>query len=88
VVERMGSFAAPKIVWLRENAPEADSSLARIVMPKDFVRLWPTGELATDMVDAAGSWFLDKRRRRWSQEICNVIGIDDDRLPRLFCARR
>jgi xylulokinase len=80
----MGSFVAPKVVWLRENEPEAYSTLAHIVMPKDFVRLWLTGELATDMVDAAGSWFLDEGRRTWSQEICDVIGIDDHRLPRLF----
>jgi xylulokinase len=80
----MGSFVAPKIVWLRENEPGVHSSLAHIVMPKDFVRLWLTGELATDMVDAAGSWFLDERRRQWSDEICNAIGIDERRLPRLL----
>lgn len=79
-----GSFVAPKMVWIRENEPEVLASLSRLVLPKDFVRLWLTGELATDMVDAAGSWFLDEGRRQWSRKICDRVGIDEALLPRLL----
>ena len=40
----------------------------RVLLPKDFVRLFLTGEHVTDMSDAAGTWWLDQARRDWSEE--------------------
>jgi xylulokinase len=83
-VRCMASFVAPKILWLKRHEPQILKSLRHILLPKDYVRLWMTGELATDMVDAAGSWFLDEGKRDWSSEILDLLELPKSYLPKLY----
>ena len=62
-------FTAPKLLWLRRHEPEAYRRIARIALPKDYVRLRLCGEHATDMADASGTLLLDVARRRWSEDV-------------------
>ena len=48
-------FTAPKLVWLRRHEPDAYARIARVMLPKDYVRLRLTGEWAIDAADASGS---------------------------------
>jgi xylulokinase len=48
-------FTAPKLLWLRRHEPEAYGRIARIMLPKDYVRLRLTGEWAIDVADASGT---------------------------------
>ena len=57
-------FQAPKILWLRNNEPEAYAKLDKVLLPKDFIRLKLTGEFATDCSDAAGTLLLDLKEKR------------------------
>lgn len=41
-------FQAPKILWLRDEEPEAYARVRQVLLPKDYVRLRLTGERATD----------------------------------------
>lgn len=77
-------FQAPKILWLRDNEPEAYARVARVLLPKDFVRLRLTGVAATDASDAAGTLLLDARRRDWSAVILDALGIPRFWLPQVF----
>ena len=52
-------FTAPKLLWLRRHEPDAYRRIARIMLPKDYVRLRLTGEWATDVADASGTLLLD-----------------------------
>jgi len=74
-------FQAPKILWLRDNEPEAYARVARVLLPKDFVRLRLTGVAATDASDAAGTLLLDARRRDWSPALLDAPGIPRSWLP-------
>jgi xylulokinase len=74
-------FQAPKILWLRDEEPERFRRLARVLLPKDYVRLRLTGELATDASDASGTLLLDLRRRDWAQPILEALEIPGDWLP-------
>ena len=76
-------FQAPKILWLRENEPEAYARLRHVLLPKDFVRFRLTGTLATDASDAAGTLLLDLAARDWSPDILNALDIDADWFPRV-----
>ncbi len=42
-------FTAPKLLWMREHEPDLYRNIARICLPKDYVRLKLTGEHATDV---------------------------------------
>ena len=65
-VKAMASFPAAKMLWLSRHEPEIHARIAAILAPKDWLRLALTGEKATDMSDAAGTWWLDEAARAWS----------------------
>jgi xylulokinase len=77
-------FQAPKILWLRDEEPENYSRVARVLLPKDYVRLRLTGEYATDASDAAGTLLLDMRERDWSGEILDALEIPPEWMPRVY----
>lgn len=74
-------FQAPKVLWLRDEEPANFDRVARVLLPKDYVRLRLTGELATDAADAAGTLFLDLRERMWSAEVLDALAVPADWLP-------
>ena len=69
-------FTAPKILWLRNHEPDNYASIARVLLPKDYVRLRLTGEHATDVSDASGMLLLDVANRTWSDEVLQALDID------------
>ncbi|WP_114389738.1 xylulokinase [Notoacmeibacter marinus] len=83
-VPAMPGFTAPKILWLRDHEPETYNAIAYILLPKDYVRLQMTGEMATDMADAAGTLWLDEARRQWSDALCEASATDPAWLPALY----
>jgi len=82
-VPAMVGFTAPKLIWLARHEPENFRRIARILLPKDYIRLRMTGSHATDMTDASGTLWLDVARRRWSDAIIAASGISIDQLPPL-----
>ena len=78
-------FQAPKLLWLRRHEPEAAARLAKLVLPKDFIRLRLTGGHATDAADASGTLFLDLRQRRYSREVLEALEVA--RRPFAGCLR-
>ena len=77
-------FTAPKLLWLRRHEPEAYGRIARVMLPKDYVRLRLTGEWATDVADASGTLLLDVARRTWSAEVLDALDVDPALLPPVF----
>jgi xylulokinase len=77
-------FQAPKVLWLRDNEPDAYRRVAHVLLPKDYIRYRLTGEFATDVSDAAGTLFLDLRRRAWSDEVLDALDIPREWLPDVF----
>ncbi len=74
-------FQAPKILWLRNHEPGPYARVARVLLPKDYIRLLLTGVAATDASDAAGTLLLDLRRRDWSDTLLNALDIPREWLP-------
>lgn len=68
-------FTAPKAMWLRRHEPANFERTARLVLPKDFIRLELTGELATDVSDAAGTILFDVERREWAWDLIDRLGL-------------
>ena len=74
-------FTAPKLLWLRRHEPEAYARIARIMLPKDYVRLRLTGEWAIDASDASGTLLLDVERRDWSTDVLGALDLPAGWLP-------
>ena len=77
-------FQAPKVLWLRDEEPDNFSRVASVLLPKDYVRLRLTGELATDASDAAGTLLFDLRDRAWSSEVLDALEVPAGWLPPIF----
>lgn len=76
-------FTAPKLVWVANNEPDIFARTHKVLLPKDYLRLWLTGEYVSDMSDSAGTSWLDTGARRWSRELLDKTGLDESRMPRL-----
>jgi xylulokinase len=74
-------FTAPKLLWLRRHEPELYGRIRHVLLPKDYVRLRLTGELAVDVADASGTLLFDVRRRVWSEDVCAELEIPLEWLP-------
>lgn len=79
----MAGFTAPKLLWVAAHEPEVFRATARVLLPKDWLRLRLTGEHVAEMSDAAGTLWLDVGRRCWSDELLAACGLDQRAMPRL-----
>lgn len=75
-------FTAPKVLWVRNHEPANYDRLCHVLLPKDYLRLKLTGELATEVSDASGTLFLDVVNRRWHGELLSKLHIAPSLLPR------
>jgi xylulokinase len=80
-VPAMPGFTAPKLLWMQKHEPAIFEQIAHILLPKDFVRFKLTGELATDLSDAAGTLWLDQARRSWSGDLIAASGLKPAQMP-------
>jgi len=77
-------FTAPKILWVKENEPDNFKRIAKIMLPKDYIAYRLCGAFSTDFSDASGTLLLDVKNKRWSREMCEICGISETQLPRLY----
>ncbi len=66
-------FTAPKILWLKNNKPEAFAKLAYIMLPHDYLNWKLTGEYVMEYGDSSGTALFDSKNRCWSKKICDII---------------
>ncbi len=79
----MPGFTAPKLIWLAEHEPEIFARVAKVLLPKDHLRLRMTGEHVSDMSDSAGTLWLDVAARQWSEAMLAATGLNTGQMPRL-----
>lgn len=77
-------FTASKILWVRRHEPAVYEKCRHILLPKDYIRYQLTGEFATEVSDASGMQLLDIRRRQWSPEVLDKLGIDSSLLAKVY----
>lgn len=74
-------FTAPKLAWVKNNEPDIFARVAKVLLPKDYLRLWLTGEYLSDMSDSAGTSWLDTGKRAWSSELLEATGLTVHQMP-------
>ncbi|MBN1857595.1 xylulokinase [Candidatus Bipolaricaulota bacterium] len=79
--DAMAGFTLPKLLWVKENEPDAYARIAQILLPKDYVRFRLTGRFATDRAGASGTLILDIAKRDWATAILGAFGIEKSWLP-------
>jgi len=76
-------FTAPKLAWVKANEPAVFAKVRRVLLPKDYLRLWLAGEHLSEMSDSAGTSWLDTGARKWSAELLAATDLDESRMPGL-----
>ncbi|MFN0114855.1 MAG: xylulokinase [Paracoccaceae bacterium] len=76
-------FTAPKLNWVAAHEPAIRARVAKVLLPKDYLRLWLTGEHVAEMSDAAGTGWLETGARAWSDALLSMTAMDRSHMPRL-----
>jgi xylulokinase len=76
-------FTAPKLLWVARHEPAIFADIAKVLLPKDYLRLWLTGEYVSEMSDSAGTSWLDTGKRAWDQRLLAATGLDQSQMPNL-----
>ena len=77
-------FTAPKILWVKNKEPENFARIKKIMLPKDYIAYKLSGVHCTDVSDASGMLVFDVKNRCWSKEMCEICGITEDMLAKVF----
>jgi len=79
----MPGFTAPKLLWVRDHQPQIFARIARVLLPKDWLRFKLSGEFFTDCSDASGTLWLDVAARDWSDELLSACDLTRAQMPAL-----
>lgn len=80
----MPGFTAPKVLWVKQHEPEIFKQIAKVLLPKDYLRLQISGDYASDMSDSSGTSWFDVKKRCWSKEILQACGLTEQQMPILY----
>ncbi len=80
----MPGFTAPKLLWVERHEPAVFAKTAHVLLPKDWLRLELSGDLASDASDASGTLWLDVGKRRWSNEMLAASRLSSAAMPRVL----
>ena len=76
----------PKLMWLARHEPRVMDAARMLLLPKDYVRLALTGEVASEPTDAGGTQLLDCASGAWDTSLCALVGWNPDYLPPLLAS--
>lgn len=74
-------FTAPKLLWVKQNEPYLYEKVAKILLPKDYLRYRLSGEFFSEVSDASGTSLFDVSKRQWSEEMLAALEIPKGWLP-------
>lgn len=79
----MPGFTAPKLLWVAEEEHEVFAALAKVLLPKAYVRWRFTGAMVEEMSDASGTLWLDVGRRDWADDLLAATHMTRAHMPDL-----
>ena len=79
----MPGFTAPKVLWLKNNEFKNFQLINKVLLPKDYLRFYLTGEFYSDLSDASGTYWLDIEKRSWSQKLLDAGSMKLSQMPKL-----
>jgi xylulokinase len=83
IPEMLPTWTACKILWLKENEPQAFARAWKFMLVQDYLIYQMTGRAVTDGSVACTTALFDIRRAAWWLEMLAAIGIDAERLPEI-----
>ena len=79
-------MAGPSLLWLRDEEPEAYRAARWALQPKDWLRLWLTGQSFPEPSDASATLLYDLQADGWSEQVIEALGLRTTLLPPLVAS--
>ncbi|WP_027883326.1 xylulokinase [Meiothermus rufus] len=76
-------MAGPSLLWLKEHEPANYRAARWALQPKDWLRLWLTGQALSEPSDASGTLLYDLEADTWALETLRALGLSPTLLPPL-----
>jgi xylulokinase len=77
------SHVAPKILWIRDNEPKTFRRSKHFLLPTNYVFYFLTHRTHTDHSNASCTMLYDIKHQRWSEHMCDLLGISIETLPEM-----
>ncbi|MBR7173989.1 MAG: xylulokinase [Clostridia bacterium] len=77
----LAGYTGGKLIWMRQEEPEAFRRMVAFLCPKDYLRYRMTGERGMDVTEASGTGLFDTRRRQWCEPLIHALGLDMNLFP-------
>ena len=74
-------FLLSSLYWTKKHRPELYARIARVMLPKDYIKFRLSGRIVTDYSDAAGSLAFDNVHLRWSEPVIDGLGLKREIFP-------
>ncbi|MEQ7807740.1 xylulokinase [Priestia aryabhattai] len=81
--QALEGFTLPKLLWVKEREPEIFEKTAVFMLPKDYLRFKMTGCIHSEYSDAAGTLLLNISKKKWDEELCELVGVSISLCPPL-----
>ena len=75
-------YSLPKLMWIKNNMPEAYKNAKRVLLAEDFIVYKLTGIAQIDYSLAARTMGFDIRNKCWYEELFSAAGIDSSLLSK------
>ena len=79
-------FLLASLYWTKLRRPELYGRIAKVMLPKDYVKFRLCGRIATDPSDASGSTAFDCTRMAWSDAIIDGLGLRREIFPEVIAS--
>jgi xylulokinase len=78
------AFSAPIMLWIKRKHPKVFEATFKFLHGNGLIEHYLTGQFAMDWTNASFTLLFETRnRRRWSQRLCEELGLPIDKLPDL-----
>jgi len=78
------SWIGPHIMWVKENTPNIYEKAYKFLTSEGYVIYKLTNKFSIDWSEASGTYLFDIRKKTWSEELAQILGIDLDKLPDIY----
>jgi xylulokinase len=76
-----GAFSATSMIWIKEQEPQVFEAAHKFVHANGYLVYRLTGHFSMDFSNASMTLLFDPAERRWSEALCDLIGVPLEKLP-------
>jgi xylulokinase len=80
-------YLAPKLLWMRDEAPNAYAQCHQVLQANGYIVHQLTGVFCMDSSHGPLSLLFDSARQQWSTVLVDDLGLDYAKLPRIIPCR-